>query len=234
MKDYVDTLKDELDSDDDDDDIDWVATRKSLLADPPQTKESSDAFWDSIRDESEAERFLDSWQDQQQEQNDTEEWQEFWKLDREVQIEKLVRLSALRPVLDEYYVPESQRVGWLIRNSMSFLEGLTLQHFVKDPEGPLTAARVKRFFGLAALTTKAERNKLSAETVVRVDPKSRYRLEAHPVQDGGSDVVLEAWKTQKAGRSRYEEHLFKSGKLGLRYNDNNDAPNETEATDSTK
>jgi hypothetical protein len=63
-----------------------------------------------------------------------------------------------------------------------------------------------------------------------VSSSDRFRLEIRPYLSAGdgagavsadekSRALFKAWNEHKAGRARYEEQLFRTGRLGLRYSD---------------
>jgi hypothetical protein len=61
---------------------------------------------------------------------------------------------------------------------------------------------------------------------LNVSKDARFRLEMRPYQSSQdmsaqekTRVLFMAWNQHKAGRARYEERLFQTGRLGLRYSD---------------
>jgi len=183
-------------------------------------RSQSDAFWDSIRDETEAERFVESnYSRNDDDTNDTNNNNaalvEFQALPKSVQVTKLVQLYALRPVLDDY-LPETKRLAWLVRHGRKFLEDLSFHHFVPDPEGPLTQERIEQIMG-GPFPAKDDRKSKKQQQQQR---QPRYRIDVEPMLPSNRQkAILDGWRVHKAGRSRYEEHMFAAGKLGLRYSD---------------
>jgi hypothetical protein len=135
----------------------------------------------------------------------------FWELPYTEQLERLLNLGALRPVLDEY-TTESDRVTFLQRHGDTLLAGVELEHLVQDPKGPI------RYDDLDGNTADE----------LGVTKDARFRLEMQPYQASASGdmssqektrLLFMAWNQHKAGRARYEEKLFQTGRLGLRYSD---------------
>jgi hypothetical protein len=184
--------------------VDMAATRKALLAAPPQSKEDSDAFWGKLQDETSAEVFLQELLSSRK----GDDPHPFWQLDYAVQLERLVSLGTIRDIADEY-ATENNRAKFLARYGDYLLEGLEMEHLVSDPTGPITGNdlgdRLTKHYNIA--------------------PKERFRLEKIPF---GTDAfgteasrrardIFRAWNKHKAGRAHYEERLFKGGLLGLLY-----------------
>ena len=190
------------------DSVDMDATRDALLALPPQSKEESNQFWDSIRDETAAEIFLQRLLEAGPPEGATSAQKIFWEMSYEDQLAKLVNLGAIREIVDEY-TAESDRAKFLARYGDYLLEGIALDHLVPDPKGPITGNEIG--------------DRLAKH--FRVKPNDRFRLEKIPY---GSDEfgsaksqrardLFRAWNKFKAGRAHYEEKMFQRGLLGLRY-----------------
>ena len=198
--------------------VDLVATRKALLESLPFAKEESDKFWQQVRDETEAEILLQSMKKVGTPSPDDavtavdrkarEAFALFQDLPYNVQLQKLVDLGTLRPILDEY-TSESDRVKFLARYGEKLMEGVEMEHLVPDPEGPIRGDELGRW---------GQDND--------VGPEERFRCEmikygTDEFGSGRSERAREmyrAWNTQKAGRARFEEIMFKNDRLGLRYN----------------
>ena len=201
--------------------VDMVATRKALLDSPPLEKDESDKFWDQVRDETEAEILLQSLRKARApsarpppegetgaQRKAREAFAAFQQLPYQVQLEKLVNLGALRPILDEY-TKESDRVKFLAQYGEKLMEGVEMEHLVPDPEGPIRGEELGRY---------ADEN--------GIDKDERFRLEMVAYGTDGyghgqserAREMYSAWNTQKAGRARFEEIMFKKGRIGLRYN----------------
>jgi hypothetical protein len=193
LKNYVEILQG-----DDLDDIDWAATRDALLAIPPTTEDESQEFWDSIRDQTQAEIFLENLSPN----GNDDSLQPFWNLSYAEKVRRMTALGSLRPILDEYADPE-QRRAFLDRHADKLLEGLDLEHIVQDPNGPITGSDLQKL-----------------SSVDDVDASDRFSIRKLPYgSDEKGRLLLKEWNLYKANRARYEELLFKQGKLGLRYND---------------
>lgn len=193
LKNYVETLQgDDLDN------IDWAATRDALLAIPPTSEDESREFWDSIRDQTQAEIFLENLSPKGEEDS----LLPFWNLSYSDKVRRLTALGSLRPILDEYADPKERR-AFLERHADKLLEGLELEHIVQDPNGPITGSDLQK-----------------VASIDDVDASDRFSIRKLPYgSDERGRVLLQEWNFYKANRARYEEHLFKQGKLGLRYND---------------
>jgi hypothetical protein len=152
---------------------------------------------------------------------------EFWKLPRPEQLQRLLNLGALRPLLDEY-TKESDRTAFIQKHANTLLTGVPLDYLVYDPNGPIAASDLSD----------------EMRSSFKVQEGDRFRIETRPFKswhggDGGagdddnnatvpspsdpawnrSRQLFHMWAEFKAGRARYEERLFQSGRLGLRYSD---------------
>lgn len=179
-----------------------------MLAAPPQSKEDSDAFWESIRDETAAELFLQQMLSAKNVEGDDSGSHPFWHLDYSNQLKRLVQLGSIRDIADEYS-SESDRSRFLARYGDYLLEGLELDHLIPDPQGPIRGSdlgdRLQKHHGIQAT--------------------DRFRLEKLPY---GTDAfateaskrardLYRAWSQFKTGRAHYEEKQFQQGLLGLTY-----------------
>jgi alkylated DNA nucleotide flippase Atl1 len=257
---YVSTLlpavrTDELSSRDDHNpayrmnDVDYHATRDALLAAPPVSPDESMAFWSQLRHESNAAALLDKMRRGGPPAGGHVLHQAFWDLPYQVQLQQLLNIGSLRPILDEYSSAVDRR-EFLYRYGDVLMMDVPLEHLVEDPNGPIGA------------------NDLDMATVeeLRIDQSSRFRLVVHPFRavmkssasdrecvqetaawvskpEGGSGasskarsddgrkdgmgmsaiertrLIYSAWNEHKANRAHYEEKLFITGRLGLRYSD---------------
>lgn len=203
LKDYVATLQ----PDDDESSVDWDETREALLAVPPMSRDESNHFWNSIRDETEAELFLQSIIDDNDNDDDNsviDKSAPFWTLDYQTQVQQLAVVgSSLRPLLDEN-VPHKTKMAFMERHSEKLLEGLELEHLVRDDQhGSISGVDVQKW-------TDGE----------GVSDKDRFSIQTLPYGTNEKALALfQEWNRQKAGRAKHEEYLFRSGKLGLRYSD---------------
>lgn len=195
-----------------------VATRKALLESAPIDKDESDKFWQQVRDETEAEILLQSIQKTGAlspedaattgERKAREAFALFQDLPYNVQLQKLVDLGTLRPIMDEY-TSESERVKFLARYGEKLMEGVEMEHLVRDPDGPIRGADLGRW---------------GEENGIGSDERFRMEMVAYGSDDFGNEKshrarqMYRAWNTHKAGRARFEEVMFKKDRLGLRYN----------------
>ena len=192
---YVRSLQDE----DEIHDIDWDATRQAMLAVPPTSKDESQEFWDSLRDQTQVEIFLENLCPQG-EHDEEGMLSPFWNLPHSEQVRRLTALGSLRPLLDEYADPEHRR-AFLERHVDKLLEGVPLEHIVKDPKGAIAGSDLMKI-----------------ATIQDVDENDRFSIQKLPYgSDEKGRMMLAEWNRHKAGRARYEEHMFREGKLGLRY-----------------
>jgi len=209
---YVNLLRTESDGK-----VDLVATREALLAEPPRSSVESKSFWSRISDEAEAEILLQDILsnfklDSKEGENvvnfqSREAFESFLAIPYKMQLQKLISLGTLRPVLDEY-AKESDRASFIQKYGEILLEGIEIEHLVPDPEGPISI------------------NELGDKLIIRkedMEKGDRFAIKMIPYgsDDFGTSrserarALYRAWNIQKAGRANYEEHLFKTRKIGL-------------------
>ena len=186
--------------------VDLDATRQALLAQPPTSRAESEAFWGNLQDEEKAAVLLHTMIQDGPPPAASVLQKSFWDLSYDTQLERLLNLGAIRPLLDEY-TKESDRVRFLKRHADSLMQGVPLEHLVPDPNGPIEAS------SLGSMSSG-------------VPAGARFRLEVRPYLSVGNvdadektRTLYKAWNEHKAGRARYEERLFQTGRLGLRYSD---------------
>jgi hypothetical protein len=200
--------------------VDRTATRMALLSSPPTTKAKSQTFWDQLKDETDAQILLDRMLkdgpppiDATSTDYPPQISRVFWELPYEQQLQKLLDLGTLRPILEEY-ASETDRTKFWSKYSRIMLEDVALEHLVPDPDGPIDASSLDE-------ATVAE---------FGIGPNDRFRIETVP---WGQDTegtpasrrardLYRAWNWHKASRARYEERLYRLGKLGLLYNRDED------------
>jgi hypothetical protein len=190
--------------------VDYESTREALLSEPPVTAVEADAFWSQLTDQGKAEALLDAMIEDGPPAGATILQSAFWDLPRSEQVERLLNLGALRPLLDEY-TKESDRLRFLQRHGDTMLAGVELEHLIVDAAGPIQVSDLSR----------------DVVNQLRIPQGARFRLEKRPYKSGGEDLsereksraLFKAWNEHKAGRARYEEKLFQTGRLGLRYSD---------------
>uniref|UniRef100_A0A7S2WQD8 Uncharacterized protein n=1 Tax=Eucampia antarctica TaxID=49252 RepID=A0A7S2WQD8_9STRA len=208
---YVEVLASEVDKLEE---VDMEATRKALFSEPATTRDQSDSFWAKLRDESEAEVFLQRLLEEgslPQESNQTsaskEAFAAFLELPYQTQLRKLVDVGTLRPILDEYQ-SESDRSDFNQRYGETLMEGVEVEHLVPDPLGPIRGQDL-------------EGTEFNSKAVKKED-RFRIQLIEHGTDEYGTPrserarALYRAWNTMKSGRARYEELLFRKGKLGLK------------------
>lgn len=220
MDEYLDTLTTEVDRPL----IDLEETRIALLSAPPQSEEESKTFWSQLQDETKADIFLQNLLQQGPPAGISQTEKAFWDMPYEDQLEKLVNLGTLRPLLDDY-MDDAKRIDFLRRYGDYLLDGVELDHLVPDPNGPITGMELGAEIVRSWNVQQDDRFKL-------VKLPYRGGLTGDPEEDDefleegdtGSDAAMrrsralyEVWNRHKAGRARYEEELFARGDLGLSY-----------------
>jgi hypothetical protein len=197
--------------------VDMDETREALLSSPPQTREESDTFWSSLQDETKADIYLQNLLQKGPPEGLSEDEKAFWSLPYAVQLEKLVNLGTVRPLLDDY-MSEEDRKDFMRRYGDYLLDGVELDHLVPDPNGPITGMDLGIEASRAWGIEKEDRFKL-----VKLPYNAGLKDEGHQGETGReasmerSRALFFAWNQQKAGRARYEETLFVRGDLGLSY-----------------
>ena len=199
-----------------DGEVDLEETRNALLADPPFYQDQSDNFWDAIRDESAVEEYVEKLAQQYADEEDIEDpsMVDFLRLPKKTQVERLMQLSTLRPVLDEY-TPETKRTAWMLRYGQQFLQDVKVEHFVLDPvEGTITGEQVMNVLG-------EDVEGIVKDGLYRVDmvPFGMLEEENNATIAKAQAGVRELWQRHKSGRAEYEERMFKRSLLGVRYGD---------------
>jgi hypothetical protein len=189
--------------------VDFDTTRRALLSEPPVTRDQSTAFWSQLQDEGQAAALLEVMRKDGAPVGASILQSAFWGLRYDEQLERLMNLGAIRPLLDEY-TTESDRTKFLQRHGDTLLAGVELEHLVQDAKGPI------RYDDLDGSTADE----------LGVAKDARFRLEVQPYQSSADTssqektrLLFMAWNQHKAGRARYEEKLFQTGRLGLRYTD---------------
>lgn len=185
--------------------VDWMATREALLAMPPSSLTDSEAFWNILEDvcygvEVTAETLAEL---RQLPEASAFLPDGFWELAPAVQFERLQNLQALRPVLDDY-TSKSTRKEFVERHAHTILTGVPLEHLVEDPDGPI------RSVDLNFPTPRARRFSIEMRPFRSDDAQSADERVA---------AIMYLWNQHKSGRAQYEERMFATGRLGLRYGD---------------
>jgi hypothetical protein len=121
--------------------------------------------------------------------------------------------------MDEY-TSESERVKFLARYGEKLMEGVEMEHLVPDAEGPIRGDELGRW---------GEENGIGAEERFRMEKVAYGSDEFGGAKSERARAMYHAWNTQKAGRARFEEIMFKKNRLGLRYNLDDKGKVRTEA-----
>lgn len=231
MEKYINTLYPEADATT----VDMEATRTSLLAARPTDSGKTKEFWSKITSETDAESFLMDYRASAKEKLNAlwaltaptdEDKQTQTELEAilsvpfDVQLDKLVNMGTLRPILDDY-ASGKERKSFLEKYAPIFLEGMEMEHLVPDPDGPI---------GLDDLSSEL-REELSSEWTPSTGlglgsadgqrPRFAIRMVAYGSDEFGTSrserarELFRLWNEHKANRARFEESLFKKGHLRL-------------------
>jgi hypothetical protein len=188
--------------------VDYDATREALLSRPPVSRDESEAFWSGLTDKGQAMQLLDAMRKEGPPAGASILHKAFWDLPYKKQLEQLVSLGAVRPLLDEY-AKDSDRKMFLQRHGDTLLEGVKLEHLVLDPHGPVRIEDT----GLSAADLDLPEN-----ARFRMEMRA-YRADDDLSASERTRELFKAWNRHKASRANYEEKLFQTGRLGLRYSD---------------
>ncbi|KAL7547943.1 hypothetical protein ACHAWF_011210 [Thalassiosira exigua] len=214
--------------------VDKDATRASLLSERPADGDRTREFWSKVRTETEADLFLRDCRSEAREKLKSlnkkdalseEEKATVTELDAllsvpfEVQLEKLAGMATLRPLMDEY-ASRSDREGFLERYSSILLEGTPVEHLVPDPDGPV---------GLEDLGPDLREElaeEWSSEDAAGGGAGSgelRFKIIEIPYGTDAYETpraerareLFQMWNEHRSHRAKFEEALFKRGRLGL-------------------
>jgi len=210
-----------------DGEVDLAATRDALLADPPTSREETDEFFTQIQDESSAEIFLhhllqskeaaaastttttSSNDESIPEKNARHAMELFIDLPYSKQLSRLISIGKLRPIFDEY-TTNSDRLKFMQQYGDLLLDGVEVEHLVSDPKGVITVDDI------------GDDTLLNSEEMADKDARYSIKMIPYGTDEFGTTrnerarALHRAWNMQKAGRARYEEYLFKSGKVPLK------------------
>ena len=183
------------------------------------TRGESDSFWSQMRDETQAEIFLQriledgapapKEMETKTERKSREACVAFLALPYDLQLRKLVDMGTLRPIFDEY-TSEADRVDFMNQYGETLMEGVEVEHLVPDPQGPIRG-------------TDLEGTEFDSKQI-KSDDRFSIQLIPHGTDEYGTKrserarALYQAWNIMKGGRARYEEILFRKGKLGLKRN----------------
>mmetsp|Transcript_5967 Transcript_5967/g.12118 ORF Transcript_5967/g.12118 Transcript_5967/m.12118 type:complete len:259 (-) Transcript_5967:441-1217(-) len=224
------------------------ATRRALLSERPVDRTAQKQFWDSVRTETEAELFLQDYRAKAREQlanADTaiddelkSQLETILSTPYERQLQKLVDMSTLRPVLDEYTHVQDRRL-FFEKYSPIFLEGVEMEHLVPDPDGPIglddLGAELRDELvrewdpsggnalssALLADASTPLSSLMSSSTSSDSSPRFKIEMIPYGTDAYGTERAVRAremyrlWNEHKANRAKFEEAMFKKGLLGL-------------------
>ncbi len=127
------------------------------------------------------------------------------------QLNQVISLGTLRPILDEY-CPEHDRVRFMERYGETLLEGMEIEHLVLDPNGNI---------GVEDIGDKSliRGQKYGAEDRFSIKLVPYGTDEFGLARSEKARALYRAWNIQKAGRARYAEKLYKTGKMPLKKRD---------------
>mmetsp|Transcript_11806 Transcript_11806/g.25518 ORF Transcript_11806/g.25518 Transcript_11806/m.25518 type:complete len:779 (-) Transcript_11806:91-2427(-) len=231
IENYVATLYPDADAST----VDKEATRKSLLSERPVDTDKTKEFWTRVRTETEAEAFLRDYRTAareklqslneatatlaEEDKTTQSDLEAILSVPFDTQLEKLVKMGTLRPLLDEY-APSADRKSFFEKYSPIFLEGLEMEHLVPDPEGPIGLDDIG-----SDLREEFSRDWTPGGAVADgKEPRFSIRMVPYGTDEFGSTRANRArelyrlWNEHKANRARFEEALFKRGHLGLEEN----------------
>ena len=118
--------------------IDYDATRLALLSGPPVSQEESNEFWSALSNERDAVELLDQMRRDGPPKHASFLQASFWTdLTYEEQLQQLLNIGAIRPLLDEY-TRESDRRAFLQKYTDVLLTGVPMECLIPDPDGPIT------------------------------------------------------------------------------------------------
>ena len=175
--------------------VDVAATREALLSVPPTIADH--VFWSRLLQAVEGDDAVIDLLLQDETYSHLLP-SDLTKLPVEEQMERIRNLQALRPLLEDY-ASEASRHAFVQRHAHDLLSNIRLEHLVEDPEGPISVSD------------------LPAELARGQNANARFRLDVQDNEERTKAMLL-MWNQQKAGRAHYEERLFRTGRLGLRYN----------------
>lgn len=226
---YVATLSPEADGGS----VDKDATRIALLSERPMDSNKTKEFWSKVRTETEAELFLEDYRKHAEEklqslnelsnQSDEEkqsisELQAILAVPFERQLQKILDIGTLRPVLDEY-TSSKERNLFLDKYTPIFLEGLEMEHLVIDENGPIGLDDLSSEMReeLSQLWLPGEGHTAGTDQ----EPRFSVQMIAYGTDEFATTRAERArdlyrlWNEHKASRARFEEAMFKKGYLPI-------------------
>jgi hypothetical protein len=127
------------------------------------------------------------------------------------QLAQIINLGTLRPILDEYY-NEENRLKFMERYGETLLDGMEIEHLVLDPNGNIAVKDI------------GDKSLISGQKYGK-DDRFSVKMVPYGTDEFGlsrsekARALYRAWNIQKAGRARYAEQLYKTGKMPLKEGD---------------
>jgi len=182
--------------------LDMEETKHKLLNMLPNNKDDNDEFWNKMEDETTIELFLDELKKRYEKITGDvpSTTKEFMELPYQTQKERLMTLSTLRPMYDEYGSDEDYDT-FFQANKEILLKSVPLETLIEDPEGHITSDNASLLEG----EDKDKAFKLGMEEYGEDELYQRKKK------------MLEVWRLYKLKRAKVEEEMFRKGELGLKY-----------------
>lgn len=215
--------------------VDKEATRASLLSERPVDTEKTKEFWSKVGTETGAETFLKDYRDSAEKKLNSlwaseapsdedkavmAELEAILAVPFDVQLDKLVNMGTLRPILDDY-APGKERAAFLEKYAPLFLEGVEMEHLVPDPDGPIGIDDLGSDLREELSGEWSPSSALASGGSDGKGPRFAIRMVAYGTDEYGTARAERArelyrlWNEHKANRARFEESLFKRGHLRL-------------------
>jgi hypothetical protein len=135
-------------------------------------------------------------------------------LSQSEQLDRLLNLGALRPLLDEY-ISEEERIDFWKRHGDTVFASVPLEHLIEVSDETDIGGGDGSGSGIIT-GHDLQGTALSRDLNLALSPQSRFLLQTIAFREDASSLV-QAWNEHKSSRARYEEELFQTGRLGLRY-----------------
>jgi len=194
--------------------LDMDETKERLLNMLPNTKDENDEFWKQLEDETTIELFLDELMKKASSKKDdeasspTSAMKEFLNLPYQEQKDRLMTLSTLRPIYDEYG-SEQNYEKFFESNKEILLKTIPMETLIQDDkDGYITSKDI------------------TSSNILDNDKDKKFKLS---MDEYGNDEMyqrkkkmLDVWRLYKLKRATVEEEMFKKGELGLKYKEKDD------------
>lgn len=204
--------------------LDVIDLKKKVLYDIRLSEDKTDDLWNGLADETEAEIILNQLRENfaknpplpkegedNEERLQREEFTAFMQLPFEDQLVQLREIGSLRPMYDES-VSDEDRNKFYQDNEEVLLESVVETRVVPNREGKITDNHL-------GLPPKGLRYKL--QKVVHGEYGSEETGSAQVIAQ--ERALYQAWGEYKRMKANHEEFLFREGKLGLEYENPEDA-----------